>query len=76
MFTTHLMEEAHRYCDRLAIMDAGRLVEIGEPEQLLERNDCDSLEEVFATVTGHDIDETGGRLSDVRAQRRVANRLG
>jgi ABC-2 type transport system ATP-binding protein len=77
MFTTHLMEEAQRYCDRLAIMDLGRLVEIGAPGELPERNECQSLEEVFATVTGHGIDETGeGRLSDVRAQRRVVNRLG
>jgi ABC-2 type transport system ATP-binding protein len=75
--TTHVMEEAERYCERLAIMDFGRLVEMGEPAELLARNASESLEEVFAAVTGHSIDETQeGRLSDVRAQRRVANRLG
>jgi ABC-2 type transport system ATP-binding protein len=77
MFTTHVMEEAERYCDRLAIMDAGRLVEMGEPGELLERNGSESLEEVFAAVTGHHIDEEQeGRLADVRARRRVAHRLG
>jgi ABC-2 type transport system ATP-binding protein len=77
IFTTHAMEEAERYCDRLAIMDFGRLVEIGEPLELLERNHAESLEGVFAAVTGHGIDEAEeGRLSDVRAQRRVAHRLG
>jgi ABC-2 type transport system ATP-binding protein len=77
MFTTHVMEEAERYCERLAIMDAGRLVEMGTPSELLERNSCESLEEVFAAVTGHSLEHTHeGRLSDVRAQRRVAHRLG
>ena len=79
--TTHLMEEAEQHCDRLAIIDRGRLVEQGEPAELLERHRTDSLEEVFIAVTGHAIGDDGqgdeeGRLSDVRAQRRVARRLG
>jgi ABC-2 type transport system ATP-binding protein len=79
--TTHLMEEAEQHCDRLAVIDRGHLVEQGEPAELLERHHTDSLEEVFIAVTGRPIaeqeDETEeGRLSDVRAQRRVARRLG
>ena len=73
--TTHQMEEAERHCDRLAIMDHGRLVEQGEPSELLQKHAVEDLEDVFATVTGHDI-ETEGRLKDVRAARRVARRLG
>jgi ABC-2 type transport system ATP-binding protein len=80
LVTTHLMEEAERYCERLAIIDHGRLVEQGEPAELLERNGSSTLEEVFTSVTGHEIDAHGekeeGRLADVRAQRRVARRLG
>ncbi|MGO9319705.1 MAG: ABC transporter ATP-binding protein [Solirubrobacteraceae bacterium] len=77
LVTTHVMEEAERYCERLAIMDLGRLVEQGEPAELLARNASESLEEVFTTVTGRTIEEAHeGRLSDVRAQRRVAHRLG
>jgi len=77
LFTTHSMEEAERYCERLAIIDMGRLVAQGEPAELTERCGRENLEEVFAAVTGHDIDqEQGGRLSDVRAQRSVARRLG
>jgi ABC-2 type transport system ATP-binding protein len=75
LFTTHVMEEAERYCERLAIIDAGRLVEQGEPAELCARHNVESLEEVFAAVTGFQIDEQG-KLSDVRAQRRVARRLG
>ena len=73
--TTHLMEEAERHCDRLAIMDGGRIVELGSPGELLARHGERSLEAVFRAVTGRVIADEG-RYSDVRAQRRVARRLG
>ncbi len=77
LVTTHVMEEAERYCKRLAIIDIGHIVEQGEPRGLMERTGSDSLEGVFTSVTGRHINETQeGRLSDVRAQRRVAGRLG
>ncbi|HXN39488.1 MAG TPA: ATP-binding cassette domain-containing protein [Solirubrobacteraceae bacterium] len=79
LVTTHLMEEAERHCERLGIIDHGRLVEQGEPAELIERHGADSLEDVFTAVTGRAISEHGdteGRLADVRAQRRVARRLG
>jgi len=82
LVTTHLMEEAERHCDRLGVIDRGRLVEQGEPAELLERHGTASLEEVFTAVTGRvlegdgDPDADEGRLADVRAQRRVARRLG
>ncbi len=36
--TTHLMEEAERLCDRVAIIDRGRLVDIGSPADLVRRH--------------------------------------
>ncbi len=36
--TTHLMEEAERLCDRVAIIDHGRLVDIGHPDALIARH--------------------------------------
>ena len=33
--TTHLMEEAERLCDRVAIIDHGRVVDIGAPAALV-----------------------------------------
>src|SRR5206468_3443508 len=75
LFTTHVMEEAERYCERLAILDHGRLVEQGDPRELLERNGSGSLEEVFTAVTGRELEQAQeGRLADVRARRRVARR--
>jgi len=77
LFTTHVMEEAERYCERLAIMDEGRLVEQGTPAEVCLRHGTESLEEVFTAVTGRRIEEHHeGRLRDVRAQRRIARRLG
>jgi len=86
LVTTHLMEEAERHCERLGVIDHGRLVEQGEPAELIERHGVGSLEDVFTAVTGRSIagsddgaatdEDDQGRLSDVRAQRRVARRLG
>lgn len=36
--TTHLMEEAERLCDRVAIIDHGRLVDVGTPADLVRRH--------------------------------------
>ena len=35
--TTHFMEEAERLCDRVAIMDGGRIVALDTPEKLIEK---------------------------------------
>jgi ABC-2 type transport system ATP-binding protein len=36
--TTHLMEEAERLCDRVAVIDRGRIVDIGPPAALVRRH--------------------------------------
>jgi ABC-2 type transport system ATP-binding protein len=36
--TTHLMEEAERLCDRVAIMERGRIIDIDTPEGLVARH--------------------------------------
>jgi lipooligosaccharide transport system ATP-binding protein len=55
--TTHYMEEAERICDRLVIMDGGRIVTEGAPAELRERYGEDSLEGVFLKITGHALRE-------------------
>jgi ABC-2 type transport system ATP-binding protein len=37
LLTTHYIEEAERLCDRVAIVDAGRKVEVATPEELRSR---------------------------------------
>ena len=55
LYTTHYMEEADRLCDRLAIMDHGRLIRLGRPSELkAEIGDPAevTLETVFLELTG------------------------
>jgi len=75
LVTTHLLEEAERHCDRLAIMDHGQLVAQGTPADLIAAHDASGIEDVFVAVTGRTIEE-GGSFRDVRRQRRIAGRLG
>jgi ABC-2 type transport system ATP-binding protein len=37
LLTTHLMEEAERLCDRVAIIERGRVIDIGTPDELVRR---------------------------------------
>ena len=36
--TTHLMEEAERLCDRVAIIEHGKIIDIGSPDDLVRRH--------------------------------------
>ena len=56
LLTTHYMEEATRLCDRLVIMDRGRIVAEGTPRELTERYEQPDLEGVFLALTGHGLD--------------------
>ena len=38
MLTTHYIEEAERLCDRVAIIDAGKIVAIGTPRELQQQS--------------------------------------
>jgi ABC-2 type transport system ATP-binding protein len=46
--TTHLMEEAERLCDRVAIIEHGRIIDIDRPERLVDRH-CPERSVVLAT---------------------------
>jgi ABC-2 type transport system ATP-binding protein len=37
LITTHYIEEAERLCDRVAIIDAGKIIELGTPREIQER---------------------------------------
>ncbi len=68
VLTTHYMEEAEELCDRVAIMDGGRIIAHDTPlalvEQLLGRGFTKArverlanLEDVFIDLTGHELRE-------------------
>jgi ABC-2 type transport system ATP-binding protein len=56
-FTTHYMAEAESAANRAAIIDQGRIVAQGSPEELMIRTDTESLEQAFLALTGHGIRE-------------------
>lgn len=68
IITTHYMDEAEMLCDRVAIMDEGRIIAIDAPSAMIDRLlqsgfarpqavKAANLEDVFIQLTGHDIRE-------------------
>jgi ABC-2 type transport system ATP-binding protein len=77
LLTTHLMEEADTLCDRVAIMDHGRVAAIGSPADLKETlgSANATLDDVFVYYTGGSL-ESGGSYRETARTRRTARRLG
>ena len=47
LLTTHFMEEAERLCDRIAIMDHGKIIATGSPQELIENHIEPQVVEVY-----------------------------
>ncbi len=57
ILTTHYMEEAEELCDRVGIIDHGKLIALGAPKQLIDKFKEKNLEDVFIQLTGRRIRE-------------------
>jgi ABC-2 type transport system ATP-binding protein len=68
VITTHYMDEAEILCDRVAIMDAGKLISLDSPDRLIDQllqtgferqkeSKGANLEDVFIQMTGHALRE-------------------
>lgn len=68
IMTTHYMQEAEELCDRLAIMDEGKIIAMDTPQKLVEdlvktgfkRKEevrRATMEDVFLNLTGHELRE-------------------
>jgi ABC-2 type transport system ATP-binding protein len=67
--TTHYMEEAE-VCDRIAIIDHGKIVDLDSPARLKEKHGEKSLEAVFLKITGREIRQQAGESAWVQWMRR------
>jgi ABC-2 type transport system ATP-binding protein len=57
ILTTHYMEEAETLCDRIGIIDHGKLIALGTPTALMRKYKAKNLEDVFIQLTGRKIRE-------------------
>jgi ABC-2 type transport system ATP-binding protein len=57
VLTTHYMDEAEILCDRVAVMDRGKILRTGPPRELSAELGVDTLEDVFLQLTGREYRE-------------------
>jgi ABC-2 type transport system ATP-binding protein len=55
LYTTHYMEEAERLCDRLGIMDEGKIIAMGSLDKLLTEAGCSEVIELRGLPPGADL---------------------
>jgi len=76
-FTTHYLGEAEAIADRIAIIDHGKIVAIGNIEELKEQTNADTLEAAYLELTGKAVRDENLDTGDARKEiyrRIIANR--
>lgn len=71
--TTHYMDEAE-FCDRIAIIDRGKIIAIGTPTELKKQTNKTTLNDVFLNLTGRAIREE--EISDSERMKKSFARFG
>ncbi len=64
IYTTHYMEEAQRLCDRIAIMDHGKILDVGTLDELVSKYGGDSLVIADLMSPPADASKFAGQLVD------------
>lgn len=52
LYTSHHLDEAEDFCNRIAIIDNGIIVTQGETNELISQHNCKNIEEVYLKITG------------------------
>jgi len=74
--TTHYMEEAERVAHRIAIIDHGKIIAQGTPDELKTQTATDTLEQAFLTLTGNTIrEEEASGVDKLRTFGKVMRRV-
>jgi ABC-2 type transport system ATP-binding protein len=73
IYTTHYMEEAERLCDRIAIVDHGRIIAMGTAAELVQASFNSRSEVIVRFTSASDslaawVRERGGRIDEATAQ--------
>lgn len=55
LYSTHIMDEAEELCDRLAIIDHGRIVAQGTVSEICRKSRAKDLEQAFLKLVGRDV---------------------
>jgi sodium transport system ATP-binding protein len=58
LLSTHLLAEAERLCDRIAVIQRGRIIALGTPDELRRQTGQATLEEAFVQLVGAEAEET------------------
>ncbi|WP_419998912.1 ABC transporter ATP-binding protein [Streptomyces boninensis] len=56
LLVSHAMDEAERLCDRVALLDAGRVIALDTPAGVVSQAGAANLEDAFVALTGKDLD--------------------
>src|SRR2546423_7418185 len=73
MLTTHYMDEAERLCDRVAIVDHGKVIALGTPGELIHQLGGENIVDFQLAAGSPPLDETNlSKLPSVRSARRDA----
>jgi ABC-2 type transport system ATP-binding protein len=74
--TTHYMEEAERVAHRIAIIDHGKIIAQGTPDELKAQTGTETLEQAFLALTGNTIrEEEASSLEKMRTFGRAFRRV-
>ena len=71
ILTTHYMEEAERLCDRVAIMDHGRVIALGTPKELIATVGGEDIVEFAVGPPAAHLHEAGCAVLDAEALRAI-----
>jgi ABC-2 type transport system ATP-binding protein len=74
LLTTHYMDEAERLCDRVAVMDHGRIIALGTPRELIDSIGVEHIVEFSAGDAAHEPDVS--RLQQIEGVRGVRKENG